>query len=80
LKKGVVPANLFEKICQMQGKNEKIIRTYLLNFELAVELNQKGDIFIPSIVSEKNEVRINTPTKSYFRRSNEEVLKISFKA
>ena len=62
LKKGVVTANLFKEICQMEGKNEEIIKTYLLNFELAVELNQTGDIFIPSIVSEKNKVRINTQT------------------
>ena len=57
LKKGVLTASLFKEICKMHGKKDEHIRTYLLNFELAVELKD-GELFIPSIVSEKTEVRI----------------------
>ena len=56
LRKGIATANLFNEICKMHGKNDEHIRTYLLKFELAVELKD-GDLFIPAIVSEKNEVR-----------------------
>ena len=56
LKKGIVKTNLFQKICTTQEKKEELIRTYLRNFELAVEL-KNGQLFIPSIVSDRDEVK-----------------------
>ena len=55
LKKGIIGKDLFKEICKTQKKNEELIRTYLLNFKLAVELDN-GQLFIPSIVSDRKEV------------------------
>ena len=38
LPKGVVHANLFKEICKTEGKEEEVIKTYLLALELAVEM------------------------------------------
>ena len=62
LKKGIVQTNLFQKICTTQEKKEEHIKTYLVNFKLAVEL-KNGQLFIPSIVSDKNEVKSNHNSK-----------------
>ena len=51
LKLGIVGAKLFAKLCLKDGKQEELIRSYLLKFGLAVELKD-GKLFIPSIVSE----------------------------
>ena len=59
LKKGVVAATLFNEICNMHGKDSKVIKSYLLKFDLAVELQSGLEIFIPSLVSENNEVNKN---------------------
>ena len=56
LLKGVVHADLFKKICEKKGKEEKVIKRYLLALKLGVELKD-SQIFIPAIVSGGNKVR-----------------------
>ena len=58
LNNGVLPANLFKKICEHHGKDEKLIRNYLLKFEFAVEL-EDGKLFIPSLVPGRTKVKQN---------------------
>ena len=52
--KGLVSAQLFREICKDEEKSVTV-RTYLLALDLAVELTD-GNLFIPSIVSDRNEV------------------------
>ena len=55
LKKGILHQNLFRELCKNQEIDDKLVKTYLFNFDLAVNLN-KDQLFIPSIVSESPEV------------------------
>ena len=52
IQNGVIRDSLFKKLC---GKEHTLIRSYLLKFELAVEL-EDGEVFIPSLVSKTNKV------------------------
>ena len=52
LHNGKMAANLFKKICEYHGKDETLIKNYLLKFELAVKIDN-DDLFIPSLVSGK---------------------------
>ena len=55
LKKGILHQNLFRELCKNQEIDDKLVKTYLLNFDLAVKLN-KGKLFIPSVVSDTHKV------------------------
>ena len=55
LQDGILPANLFNRICEHRGKDEKLIKNYLLKFSLAVELDD-AQLFIPSLVSTRTKV------------------------
>ena len=45
-------SNLFKKICEFHGKDDELIKNYLLKFKLAVKIDD-DELFIPSLVSGK---------------------------
>ena len=49
---GRMTANLFKEICKYHGKDEKLIKNYLLKLELAFKIDN-DELFIPSLVSGK---------------------------
>jgi hypothetical protein len=57
LKKGLVTEKLFNEIFKLSGKEAeaKKIKDYLLALNLAVDM-ENGQLFIPSLVSDNNEV------------------------
>ena len=52
LQNGKISANLFKKICEYHGKDDELIKNYLLKFQLAVKIDD-DELFIPSLVSGK---------------------------
>ena len=59
LKKGMVSQDLFLELCKKGGKEKEAmtLRKYLFALGLAVELKD-GQMFIPALVSDENEVRL----------------------
>ena len=57
LKKGFVTERLFNEIFKLRGREQeaKRIKDYLLALNLAVNM-ENGQLFIPSLVSDNNEV------------------------
>ena len=57
LKKGLVTEKLFNEIFKLSGREAeaKKIKDYLLALNLAVDM-ENGQLFIPSLVSDNNEV------------------------
>ena len=57
IRKGILTRAMFKKLCVEGGKSseEENLRSYILALNLDVELNDE-EIFIPSLVHDKNEV------------------------
>ena len=57
--KGMMSADVFGELCKEKTEEEiKNIKAYLLALGLAVETRRKGQIFIPCLASDLNEVWI----------------------
>ena len=59
LKKGMVSKDIFLELCRIAGNDEskaENIRSYLLALCLSVETTE-GQLFIPSLVSDENNVK-----------------------
>ena len=52
--KGILHQDLFRELCKNQKIDDKLVKTYLLNFDLAVELSE-DKLFIHSVVSENKD-------------------------
>ena len=60
LKKGILHQNLFRELCKNKEIDDELVKTYLLNFDLAVQLNE-DELFIPSVVSGTHKVTYFMP-------------------